>query len=123
MDSRFEFRALLPASSTALCNFSPSPSFPSVKQGHVHAKCVSHGGLGATPWTAARQPSLSMEFSRQEYGSGLPCPPLEDLLNLGINPTSLMSPASADRFFTTSTTWEAPKTGITLLSSQIDIRV
>ena len=29
----------------------------------------------ATPWTAARQAPLSMEFSRQEYWSGLPCPP------------------------------------------------
>ena len=28
-----------------------------------------------TPWTVARQAPLSMGFSRQEYGSGLPCPP------------------------------------------------
>ena len=30
--------------------------------------------LFATPWTAAYQVSLSMEFSRQEYWSGLPFP-------------------------------------------------
>ena len=27
----------------------------------------------ATPWTVARQTPHSMEFSRQEYWSGLPC--------------------------------------------------
>ena len=43
-------------------------------------------------------------FSRQEYWSGLPCPPPGDLLNPGIKPMSLMSPALADGFFTTSTT-------------------
>ena len=30
--------------------------------------------LCAAPWTAARQALLSMEFSRQEYWSGLPFP-------------------------------------------------
>ena len=29
----------------------------------------------ATPWTVARQPPLTVAFSRQEYWSGLPCPP------------------------------------------------
>ena len=36
----------------------------------------------------ARQASLSMGFSRQEYWSGLPCPPPRDLLNQGIKPRS-----------------------------------
>ena len=49
-----------------------------------------------------------MEFSRQEYGSGLPFPPPVDLPNPGIKPTSLVSPALAGGFFTTSTTQEAP---------------
>ena len=31
------------------------------------------------PWTVARQAPLSKGFSRQEYWSGLPCPPLGDL--------------------------------------------
>ena len=44
---------------------------------------------------------LSMGFSRQEYGSGLPCPPPEDVPNPG-EAASLMSPALADEFFTTS---------------------
>ena len=56
---------------------------------------------------AAHQAPLSMGSSRQEYRSGLPCPPPEDLPNLGIAPVSLMSPALAGKFFTTSTTWEA----------------
>ena len=48
-----------------------------------------------------------MGFSRQEYWSGLPCPPPGDLPNPGTEPTSLMSPALAGGFFTTSSTWEA----------------
>ena len=33
----------------------------------------------ATPWTAARQAPLSMEFPRREYWSGLPLPTPGDL--------------------------------------------
>ena len=52
-----------------------------------------------------------MEFSRQEYWNGLPFPPPGDLLNPKIKPFSLMSPALADGFFTTSASWEALKCG------------
>ena len=45
-----------------------------------------------------------MGFSRQEYWNGLPCPPPGDLPDLGIQPTSLMSPALAGVFFTTAAT-------------------
>ena len=55
----------------------------------------------ATLWSVVRQAPLSMGFSRQEYLSGLPGPPPGDLPNPGIEPTSLMSPALAGRFFTT----------------------
>ena len=48
-----------------------------------------------------------MGFSRQEYWSGLPCPPPGDLPNPGIEPASLMSPELAGGFFTSSATWEA----------------
>ena len=41
-----------------------------------------------TPWTVAHQTSPSMGFSRQEYWSGLPCPPPGDLSNPGIEPRS-----------------------------------
>ena len=44
-------------------------------------------------------------------GVGCQCPPLGDLPNPGIESTSLMSPALAVRFFTTSATWEAPLGG------------
>ena len=40
---------------------------------------LSHVQLFLTPWTVARQASLSMGFFKQEYWSGLPCPPPGDL--------------------------------------------
>ena len=52
-----------------------------------------------TPWTVAYQAPLSMEFSRQEYWSGLPFPPPGDLPNPGIE---LASFALAGGFFTTA---------------------
>ena len=42
----------------------------------------------ATPWTTACQAPLSMGSSREEYCSGLPCPPPGDLPDPGIKPTS-----------------------------------
>ena len=59
---------------------------------------LSHVQLFETPWTIAHQAPLSMEFSRQEYWSGLPFPTSGDLPNPAIKPTS---PALAGRFFTT----------------------
>ena len=49
--------------------------------------------LFATPWSVALQASLSMGFSRQEYWSGLPCPPPKDLPDPGIEPMSPAAPA------------------------------
>ena len=43
-----------------------------------------------TAWTVACQAPRSMGFPRQEYWTGLPFPPLEDLLDPGMEP---MSPA------------------------------
>ena len=57
------------------------------------------------PMDLAHQAPLSMArtvFSRQEYWSGLPFPPPGELLDLGIKPVFLTSPALAGRFFTTS---------------------
>ena len=42
----------------------------------------------ATPWTVAHQAPLSLGLSRQEYWSGLPCPPPGDLPHLGTEPRS-----------------------------------
>ena len=56
--------------------------------------CVlSRAQLFAASWTVAHQAPLSMEFSRQEYWSGLPFPSPGDLPNSGIEPASLLSPA------------------------------
>ena len=44
--------------------------------------------LFANPWIVGHQAPLSMRFSRQEYWSGLPCPPPGDLPNPGIKPRS-----------------------------------
>ena len=55
--------------------------------------CFSPVRLFATPWTVAHQAPLSMGFSRQEYRSGLPCPPPGDLPDPGIKPMSPASPA------------------------------
>ena len=47
--------------------------------------CVlSYVGHFATLWTVACQAPLSVGFSRQEYGSGSPCPPPRVLPNPGI---------------------------------------
>ena len=89
---------------------SPSPPAPNPSQ-HIYAmccvSCFSRVWLFVTPWTVAHQAPLSMGFSRQEYWSGLPCPPPGELPNPGIELLSLMSPALAGGFLTTSTTWEA----------------
>ena len=41
-----------------------------------------------TPWAVTHQAPLSMEISRQEYWSGLPCPPPGDLPDPGIKAIS-----------------------------------
>ena len=69
---------------------------------------LSHVQLFATLWTVACQAPLSMGFFRQDYWSELPFATPGDLPNLGIKPTSLMSPALAAEFFTT----ELPKNPI-----------
>ena len=47
---------------------------------------LSHIWLFVTPWSVAHKAPLAMGFSRQEYWSGLPCPPPGDLPNPGIEP-------------------------------------
>ena len=69
----------------------------------VHVCMVSCVLLGG-PMDCSPPASSSMGFSRQEYWSGLPCLPPGDLPNTGIKPASLMSPALAGGFFTTSAT-------------------
>ena len=51
--------------------------------------------LFVTPWTVAHQAPLSVGFPRQEYRSGLPCPPPGDLPDPGIEPAATASQADS----------------------------
>ena len=62
---------------------------------------LSHVRLFVTPWTIAHQVPLSMEFSKQQYWSGLPFPTPGDRPDPGIEPTTSVSPALPGGFFTT----------------------
>ena len=66
--------------------------------------CFSHVQFFVILWTVAWQVPLLMGFSRQESWSGLPWPPPGHLPNPGIKLGSLLYPALAGGFFTTSTT-------------------
>ena len=89
---------------------------------YIHTQVIEYGNhhgacelsrftcvqLFAILWTRACQATLSMEFSRQQYCSGFPCPPPGVLLDPGIEPTCVsQSSALAGGFFTTITIWEA----------------
>ena len=69
----------------------------------------SHVRLCATLWPVAHQAPLSMGFSRQEYWSGLSCPPPGDLPDAGTELPSPVASAVTGGFFTTSTTWGSPE--------------
>ena len=86
----------------------------------VHAQSLSHVQLFATH---GMQPtrllcpcnSPSMQFSRQDYWSGLPFPSPGDLPSPGMEPASRVSPVLAGRFFIT----EAPRRPLLISKSQI----
>ena len=65
----------------------------------IHVKSVQMCSTLRPPWTVNCQAPLSVGFSRQEYCSGLPCPPPGDLPNLRTEPLFLRSPALAGKFF------------------------
>ena len=71
----------------------------------LHAQLLSHVWFSVTPWTVACQAALSMEFSREEYWSGLPFPSPRDLPDPGIKPGS---PALTGGFFTTAPPGKPP---------------
>ena len=81
--------------------------YPKAGKQCTRALSLSRVRLYATPWTVAHQAPLFMGFSRQEYWSGLPCPPSGDFPDPGIKPASLASPELTGGFFTTRATWEA----------------
>ena len=95
-----------------MCMLAPPLSLPSsswscwVAVSHATVLSVlccsqSHSCVFTIPWTVARKAPLSMEFSRQEYCSGLPFPSPGDLFDPGITPMTHLFPALAGRFFTT----------------------
>ena len=55
---------------------------------YLKYQSVSRVPLFVMPWTVARQASLSLEFSRQEHWSGLPCPPPGDFPDPGLKSRS-----------------------------------
>ena len=60
-------------------------------QWNTESESVSHSVVSdsfVTPWTVARQASLSTEFSRQEYWNGLPFPSPRDHPDPGIEDRS-----------------------------------
>ena len=71
-------------------NLTPTPKLKPQSTGTMgqsmlcYAKSLSCVLLFETPWTVAHQAPLSMGVSRQEYWSGLPCPPSRDLPDPGL---------------------------------------
>ena len=72
----------------------------------LHAKLPQSCPTLRDPMDRSQAP-LSMGFPRQEYWSGLLCPPPGDLPDPGIKSAFLTCSALAGGFFTTSTIWEA----------------
>ena len=66
-----------------------APSYLYRNQLSMHMCTCSVVSDSVTPWTVAHQAPLSMEFSREEYCSGLPFPSPGDLPNSEIEPGSL----------------------------------
>ena len=103
---------------TELRNQSPShwgPSEHGNTRRWAHACVSSHFSCAwrcAIPWTVACQASLSIELSRQEYWSGLPCSPPGE--SSWLRDRTCISDVSciSGRFFTTSATWEAEEMSI-----------
>ena len=102
------------------------------KPQHLLCECVcvcvcvvSHSVMSYSLWphrvyeAPLSMAPLSMGFSRQEYWSGLPFSPPEDLPDPGIEPAS---PALAGGFCTASATWEAPVICCTVIKSNPDIQ-
>ena len=89
----------------AVTPHAPQPPALSVS---MWACVLQSGPLSATLEIVALQAPLSTGLSRQDCWSGLPCPPPGDLPDPGTESSSLMSPALASKFFTTSCTWDAP---------------
>ena len=87
-------------------------SMSAYHQSSLHVSHFSHVWLCVTLWTVAHQAPLSMGSSPGK-NTGVGCRALlhRVFLTQGSNP-GLMSLVLAGRFFTTSTTWEAPQSSL-----------
>ena len=74
---------------------------------HPYTCSLSTIHLFAVPWTVTHKASLSMDFSRQEYWSGLLFPSPGDLLSPGTESESLASSTLKRGFCTSASPWEA----------------
>ena len=85
---------------------------------NVSAKSLQSCPALCDPMDCSPPGSSVWGFSRQEYWSGLPCLLQGIFLTQGSNPCLLhLLHWQADRFFTTSATWEALQKNISLLIS------
>ena len=75
----------------------------------VKVKSLSRVRLFSTPWTVAHQAPPYMEFSRQEYWSGLPFLSPGDLPDPGIEPRSPSLQADALTFEAPGKPWNLYK--------------
>ena len=75
---------------------------------HHESAIGTWGYMGISILYVVRQTPPSMGFCRQEYWSGLPCPPPEGLPNPGIEPEFSASPALAGGLFTSEPPEEPP---------------
>ena len=83
----------------------------------VRSCVLSRVWLFMAPWSISHQAPLSMEFSRQEYWSGLSSPPPGDLPDLGIKPAPIAFPALAGEFFIPSAPRGSPSDSLILHNS------
>ena len=73
---------------------------------YVHSKLLQSCPTLCDPMDCSLPGSSLHGIPQAKYWSRLLCPPPGDLPDPGIEPVSLMSPALAGGFFTTSITWE-----------------
>ena len=74
----------------------------------MHAKSLQSCPALCDPWAIAHQAPLSMEFSKQEYWSGLLYPPQVDLSDPGDQTRVFCSSCIAGRFLTTKSQGKPP---------------
>ena len=86
-------------------------------------ECLVASVMPMTLWTVAHQAPLSIAFSRQEYWSGLPCPPPGDLPEPGIKLASACVSCIASRFFYTLSHLGSPNQGFSSVQSLSCVRL